>query len=1035
VRPHANTNVFRAADTALIRAAAHPWPDLPPWPDLTDPAATRVDTWVDWLRRVWAIDDVAEALDHASPTLAQQVRSLCVAKEPAIRKTRRAVLSVGRYLQRLAGRATPFGLLAGVAAVSFGTNPRQCWGKHHQAIAHAGAEWLAAVIKRLEKCPELLGRLPVVANTTLIVRGSRVVVPHQPHRYERESRAVEVSLRHTPAVRAALEAAQSAIQLEDLSAKIQAEFPAANPMKITAMLTELVERGALITRLHAPSTEPDALGHLLAQLQMVDAVSVAPVADLVLALREIHSRLEQHNRAPASEGRAVRTDVAARMRRVTRTRRHPLALDLRLDGTVVLPREVACEVERAAELLCRLSAYPTGTPAWRAYHQRFYERFGIGSMVPLLEVVGDSGIGLPDGYPGTVTPEQRSPMSSRDETLLGLAQCAAIEGRDEFVLDEQTISALELRPEHRPPSHLELAVRVRAVDQAALWRGDFTVEVVTVSRAAGVLTGRFLSVLAPHDRARLTAALAELPGGDSDTVAAQLSFPPLDPATAHVTRALQTLPTVISLAEHRTPGEYLLTPEDLAVGCDGRRMYLAAPARGQRLETTGMHALNLRIHTPPLARFLTELSRAQSAQVTVFDWGAAACLPFLPRLRYGRTILSPARWRLNADELPARPEPWTVWDEALTAWLARRRAPRLVHLTEGDRLLLLDLDQSGHRAVLRAHLSTAPYAVLTEAPSRDDDGWCDGRPHEVVIPLTATQPPRWPRLPNPAPARIVDPRHARSPATADVLLVSLYGDLHRQDAILVEYLSDLLARFEREPAWWYVRYRDPAHHLRLRIALPESTAFGEVATTVSTWADELRRIGLLGDVVYPTSYAETGRWGPGPAWAAAEEVFIADSRAMLVQLGLPVRPRRQALVAAHAVAIAKAFTGSTTTAMQWLIDNIPASAPARVPRPVYSEAVRIADPHDNWSALRTAPGGAVIADAWKPRDQALAHYRTHLHGPHTQGIAVDDVLSSLLHVNFVRAYGIDFDEEAVGLHLARAAALSWTARYDGAEDE
>lgn len=29
-----------------------------------------------------------------------------------------------------------------------------------------------------------------------------------------------------------------------------------------------------------------------------------------------------------------------------------------------------------------------------------------------------------------------------------------------------------------------------------------------------------------------------------------------------------------------------------------------------------MHALNLRKHTPPLARFLTELSRAQCAQVT-----------------------------------------------------------------------------------------------------------------------------------------------------------------------------------------------------------------------------------------------------------------------------------------------------------------------------------------------------------------------------------------------------------------------------------
>jgi hypothetical protein len=85
-----------------------------------------------------------------------------------------------------------------------------------------------------------------------------------------------------------------------------------------------------------------------------------------------------------------------------------------------------------------------------------------------------------------------------------------------------------------------------------------------------------------------------------------------------------------------------LTPQDLAVGCcDSHRLYLAAPALGERLEAWGMHALNLRTHTPPLARFVTELSHALCAQVTAFDWDAAARLPFLPRMRYGRTVLPP----------------------------------------------------------------------------------------------------------------------------------------------------------------------------------------------------------------------------------------------------------------------------------------------------------------------------------------------------------------------------------------------------------
>ncbi|MDX6432054.1 MAG: lantibiotic biosynthesis protein [Streptosporangiaceae bacterium] len=92
-----------------------------------------------------------------------------------------------------------------------------------------------------------------------------------------------------------------------------------------------------------------------------------------------------------------------------------------------------------------------------------------------------------------------------------------------------------------------------------------------------------------------------------------------------------------------------------------------------------------------------------------------------------------------------------MWDDALTAWQAGHRVPRLVHLAQGDRRLLLDLDVEGHRALLRAHLRTAPQAVLEEAPTPEDSGWCGGRPHEVIVPLTATAPPPWPRLPQPTP--------------------------------------------------------------------------------------------------------------------------------------------------------------------------------------------------------------------------------------------------------------------------------------------
>ncbi|MGW5102177.1 lantibiotic dehydratase [Streptomyces sp. NPDC004100] len=979
-----------------------------------------------WLRAVWADKDVAEALQHSSPALATQVRALCVDEHPALRDVQRAALSVARYLLRAQHRATPFGLFAGVTTAEFGPQTRADWGEEHVAVGRAGAEWLAALVARLESYPDLLERLPVVVNNTVTYRGDQLVVPFQPDVQDDRTRAVEAAVTLTGPVRAVLATTRLPIRFGALVDKLQAEFPEAGPERARQLLAELIRRRVLITSLHAPSTETDALGYLVGQLDAIDAGSVAPVAETVRELHAIRSGLKKC----ATHG--GRDSVAVRMRdAVPGLRRHPVALDLRLDAQVVLPEAVAQEIERAALVLTRLSVRPYGTAAWNEYHQRFYERYGIGTMVPLMETVADSGIGCPDGYPGAPVGARRPRVSARDDALVRLAQAAALDSRDEVILTDAQIDALDMgHDEPRLPPHLEVGVRVHAVGLEELQRGRFRLEVVSVSRGAGVSTGRFLGVLASADREVLVADLADLPAADDNTMPAQLSFPPLFPESAHVTRSPQVLPTVISLQEHRAPQDTVLTPEDLAVGCDGRRMYLAVPERGHRVEAIGMHALNLRTHTPPLVRFLTELSRAQCAQVTVFDWGAAAAMPFLPRLRCGRTVLAAARWRLEATELPGQARPRAEWDAALRDWRARRRLPRRVHLVEDDRRLFLDLDEVGHRALLRRHLEHSRLAVLAEAPRPEAYGWCGGRAHEIVVPLKAARPSAWPPLPAPSRARALSAAQMQTPASSSVLLAALYGDPRRQDVLLLRHLPCLLEQLGNPP-WWFIRFRDPGQHLRVRIVLPDPEAFADTARTVSTWSDELRSTGLLADLRYPTSYREMGRWGSGIAWEAAEEVFRADSRAVLVQLAQPQRPGQRTLVAAHTVAIASAFLGSTEAGMRWLIDHIPPTAPEPVPRPQFTDAVRLADPSDDWAALRHVPGGDAIVSGWADRDTALAAYRPHLPGPETQGIALDDVLTSLLHVHFVRHVAVNFPEEEACLYLARAAALAWTARLKG----
>ncbi|MEU9889715.1 lantibiotic dehydratase [Sphaerisporangium sp. NPDC051011] len=977
------------------------------------------------------MDRIAEAIEHSSPALADRVKMVCAAGCPEPQAVRRTVLSVARYLLRMTGRATPFGLFAGIAPASVGTELKLGWGSGHQAVARADASWLAAVIVQLESCPQLVLRLPLVFNNLCFVRGRRLIVPHQGRSQATDHTDVgEISMRYTAAVQAAVEAASSPIQGEELAGKLAAEFPEAPSSVIEGLLTELVKQRVLLSGLHAPSTTADAFSHLLEQAEAVGAGDVPQVAMLLSRLREIKAVLDHHNAVDTIRSlRHGRTTVARLMTALTDQARQPLAVDLRLDCRLVLPRQVADEAEAAASVLARLTAHPFGTAAWQSYATRFFERYGTGALIPVLDVVDpDVGLGLPTGYLGSTAETLRVKVSAREERLLGLAQAAALDGRQEILLDDRVIDELSVGDlaHAQPTPHLELCFRVQATSKAALEQGEFHLAIVSVSRGVGTLTGRFIGLLERPDQQRFTATFAHLPTNDPETLPVQLSFPPLAENAAHVTRAPVLLPTVIRLGEHHNPDHGTIRLDDLAVGCDSRRLYLASLSSRRRLEPVMPHALDLRAHTPPLARFLAEVGRAQNAVVTGFDWGVASRLPFLPRIRYGRIVLSPARWLLGSDELPGREASFAQWEQAVKEWCARRRVPDLVYLTEGDRRLPLDLEQEGHLALLRTHVHQGQSTVLTEAPAPGADGWFDGHAHEIVVSMVAAPAPRWPPLPKVDVARVIGRDHGHLPGTSRWLYAKLYGHLDRQAEVLAEHLPALLAAWEEPPDWWFIRYRDPEWHLRLRIALPDAEQFGWATHHVSTWAADLRRQGLLRDLQFAAYYPETGRWGRGAALAAAEEVFTADSRALVAQFAQRSQPHPQPLAAAQFVAIASAFSGSTAGGMRWLIKHAKVRAPDPLPRHLLAEAVRLADPADDWAALRATPGGEAIVQPWLPRHDALTRYRAHLTG--VDGIDSEAVLDSLLHVHHIRAVGIDRDDERTCLRLARAAALAWDAR-------
>jgi class I lanthipeptide synthase len=1028
---------FRCVDAAVIRVAVFGSNlELPPWPDLSGDTPEHVREWRNWLARVWEQDALVEAIEVASPALARRVGDVCGGRVQQPRRVRRVVESVIRYLLRMTSRATPFGLFAGVAPLRLGSRASVRWGEQHRPVARPDAAWLAELITQLEARPEVLRRLPVVANNLGFVRGDRLVVPCQQRPgVAGQVRPADVSVRHTRAVQTVIQAAKSPVIIGELIDKLAAELPGRPLAKIEEMLTELVCCRILVTSLHSPMDVTDPLGHVIDQLTAIET-GVTPLS-IMRELRVISGQLSQHDQASSPGARrALRASVAQRMSAICDRPEPSLAVDLRGDCSVILPQAVTREAEAAASALVRLTPHRFGNSAWRAWHARFLERYGSGAVVPVGQIVdADTGLGYPAGYRDSVMKQSDPPLLARDRTLLRVAQQAALDGSDEVALDEHALSELaaesaETRPPQVPP-HTELRLRLHAPTTDALDRGEFTLVVVSAARQAGTTTGRFLHLFEPEDRDRMVQAFTGLATRSPGSLLAQVSCPPLSSRTGNLARTPAVFPP-IPIGEHRPDRITQIPVDDLAVSGDAHRLFLISLSRGHVVEPMMMNAVEFGHRTHPLARFLCEITTARAAACVPFAWGAASNLPFLPRIRYGRTVLRPASWNLSASDLPARRAAWQEWTQAWGRLRRRYRIPEAAHLGEKDVGIRLDLNEPAHLAMLRTHLKRVGNATLTEAPDHHDYGWNGGHAHELVIPLTATRPPSAPLFVRQAgPIRATHhPGHA--PGSSRWLYARLYGHPDRQTDILTTHLPDLLSTWEdgQPPDWWFLRYRDPEPHLRLRLRLHDARTYGAAAQHLGAWADRVRHLGLLRNIVLDTYYPEVGRYGSGAAMHAAEAVFAADSAVAIAALTVAAGGSSDlhAVTAASFADLATAFTGSLSSGLQWLVDHVKHKAAPVLARKIYDQAMRLADPSGDWATLRGLPGGDKLVLAWDRRRSAVAAYRAH--PSPGDGPDPDPVLASLLHLHHARMVGINQNSERICLRLARAAALGWVARNE-----
>jgi hypothetical protein len=758
----------------------------------------------------------------------------------------RATTTVARSLVRMATRCTPAGLSASIGTVRRATRwryPASDADLHRRAVVRVAAEVLAPAYEVAQRT--LPDAVRVRANPAIRRAAGRIYVVAGPPEHA-TSGSAPVSVRAGAAIDAALAMCRESRSIGELVADIAAARSASVP-EAREFVEQLVRHGYLLTNQY-----PDLLRDLTA-----DALERLPTA-------ELRDPVAAAARDAATLERRLRDDLASLSAADLDKRRWSIDLVHDGDDLTVGPSFEAA-LRRYVTLIVRNARRIEQRRLRKAFEQRYEGRT---ESIPFLEFAGVAMSGTPESS----SDERRERVAER-LVVTALAHCAR-EGTAEYALSEEQMESLLGTFELRSGDDFELGVQLVAAGEAALERDDFRLSTALFfgSSTAYASLGRFAYAFAgePWVAAR----------GDDVEIVGETSHPRL----WHLANRELPVRRTVRQRPSDVPPPDELTLADLYVRMDDTGALRIVDRTGTRLPLARTHLVSFQ-HSSDAMRVLEYI--AADGKIEPRPLFPDLDVPHVPRLIYENIVVTPACWRVARE---------TVLDPAaFAAHRARHRIPDRISVGAADRRLQIDLRTPLGRAFLLREASRAGKTI--EFREADLAPHPSGPPFasEIVIQVHPRE--------HVSAAHFAPPSRIYGiPAVAlDWTYVKLFCPVFADDdacATLIPELVRTLAGGRAVP-WHFLRYSDPAHHLRVRVRGAEPGAVSDALALLRGWAER-------GDIErwqLDTYEPELDRYGGSSGMEHAQRVFHLDSERVVEALRVRIASDRdRAVLAAESFA-------------------------------------------------------------------------------------------------------------------------------------
>ena len=212
-------------------------------------------------------------------------------------------------------------------------------------------------------------------------------------------------------------------------------------------------------------------------------------------------------------------------------------------------------------------------------------------------------------------------------------------------------------------------------------------------------------------------------------------------------------------------------------------------------------------------------------------------------------------------------------------------------IADGDNRLYVDTASAALTAVAAKVLRGRSGAVVEEVLSDGVATGPQGRfAQELIVPFT--------RRAEPAPAsstwRAAQVQRTFAPGS-QWLYLKAYTGTASADRILTDTVGPVIAGLRSAGVvddWFFLRYTDPEHHLRLRLHGDPAALRDHALPALTDALAPLFGDGTVSKVVLDTYHREIERYGGDDGIELAEQIHAADSDAVLDVLGMLDGDRR-----------------------------------------------------------------------------------------------------------------------------------------------